>query len=617
MLKEKDTFIADNRMSFGDSNNGICDHSIGSIKRVFRALPDAILCVDCDRRIVMLNQAMESILGYREDELLGQKTICLYNTREEYESVFHGRLKLPDEEARKLYVVNFKKKDGSVFTAEITSSIVRGRDGEKNFYLHLMRDVTERKKLEDQLRQLEHKYRTVADFAYDWECWRLPDGSFKYVSPSCERISGYTATQFISYPGLFRDIILPEDRDIWDRYIENSALNMKQEEFQFRILRKDGDIRWIEHACQPVIGEGHELLGYRSTNRDITKRKLNEHELRQALFKIKEYQEQLETESIYLKEEMKRSSGHADIIGGSNAIQYVFFKIEQIAANDTSVLLLGETGTGKELIARAIHKASTRSDRPLVIINCATLPANLIESELFGHEKGAFTSAHSKQIGRFELADKATVFLDEIGELPLTLQAKLLRVLQEGEFERLGGVQTIKVDVRIIAATNRNLEEEVKNGMFRKDLWYRLNVFPITAPPLRDRGEDIVLLARHFTDFFAKKQRKKINYIPSYVVQQLESYNWPGNVRELENVIERAVINTTGDKLNMVDDLCRSIEVVERKFQSMEVMERDYILQVLEATNWKVSGKDSASEILGLKRSTLRAKIDKFKITKP
>ncbi|TKB07283.1 sigma 54-interacting transcriptional regulator [Desulforhopalus sp. IMCC35007] len=617
MSNAKDTFITDNRITVDDdSSSGVCQHSMGSIKRIFRALPDAILCVDYSQRIIMLNPAMEDILGYREDELLGQQHFYLYGSKEEYEATFNERLRLPEEEAKKPYVVKLKKKDGTFFSAEVTSSVVKGRDGDTIFFLHLMRDITERKRLEDQLRELEQKYRTVADFAYDWECWRLPDGGFKFVSPSCERITGYTASQFMSYPGLLRDIIVPEDRDLWDRYQENLAVNMKQEALQFRILRRDGDIRWVEHVCQPVIGKNHELLGYRTSNRDITKRKLNENELRQALFKIKEYQEQLEAESVYLREEMKRANRHADIIGGSNAIQYVFFKIEQIAANDTSVLLLGETGTGKELIARAIHTTGTRSDRPLIIINCATLPANLIESELFGHEKGSFTSAHSKQIGRFELADKGTIFLDEIGELPLALQSKLLRVLQEGEFERLGGTKTIKVDVRVIAATNRDLEEEVKKGTFRKDLWYRLNVFPITAPPLRDRAEDIALLARYFTDRFAKKQRKTINYIPSHIIEQLEGYSWPGNVRELENVIERAVINTTGDKLNMVDDLCKSTKQVEKKFQSMEAMERDYIFQVLEATNWKVSGKNSASEILGLKRSTLRAKIDKLNITK-
>jgi PAS domain S-box-containing protein len=617
MLKDEKSFTLDNRINNSDDSGDVCEHSISSIKRVFRALPDAIFCVDSDMRIIMLNHAMEKILGYREEELLGQQTVVLYSNKSEFCQVSEKRAKLNKEELEKPFVVNFKKKDGSVIAAEVTSSIVKGRDGEKNFYLNLIRDITERTNLENRLRQLEYKYRTIADFTYDWECWRLNDGSFKYVSPSCERISGYTAEQFMSYPQLFRDIIVYEDRDIWDRYVENSMFNMNQEELQFRILRNDGTIRWIEHVCQPVIGETNDLLGYRTSSRDITKRKLNENELRHALFKIKEYQEQLEAESVYLREEMKLSLSHDDIVGNSNAIQYVYFKIEQIASTDTSVLLLGETGTGKELFARAIHNSSLRKDRPLIRINCATLPANLIESELFGHEKGSFTSAHDRQIGRFELADNATIFLDEIGELPLELQPKLLRVLQEGEFERLGGAETIKVDVRVIAATNRDLEEDVQNGLFRKDLWYRLNVFPITAPPLRDRGEDIAQLVRHFTDRFAKKQRKNISSIPTYVMKNLENYPWPGNVRELENVIERAVINTSGTKLNVVDELQSQPGQITKNFQSLEEMERDYIVEVLETTNWKVSGKNSAAEILGLKRSTLRAKIEKYNIEKP
>lgn len=616
MFKDENSFTIDNRINNGDESGGVCQYAISSIKRVFRALPDAILCVDSDLRIIMLNAAMEKMLGYQEQELLGQRTVVLYSNTTDFSELSETRANLNQEELDKPFIVNFKKKDGSVVAAEITSSIVKGRDGEKNFYLNLLRDITERTNLETRLRQLEYKYRTVADFAYDWECWRLTDGSFKYVSPSCERISGYTAKQFMSYPQLFRDIIVPEDRDIWDRYVENSVVNMKQEELEFRILRNDGTIRWIEHVCQPVIGETNELLGYRTSNRDITKRKLNENELRQALFKIKEYQKQLEAESVYLREEMKLSINHDDIIGSSNAIKYVFFKIEQIASTDTSVLLLGETGTGKELFARAIHNTSPRKDRPLIRINCATLPTNLIESELFGHERGAFTSAHDRQIGRFELADNATIFLDEIGELPLELQSKLLRVLQEGEFERLGGAETIKVDVRVIAATNRDLEEDVKNGLFRKDLWYRLNVFPITAPPLRERKEDIAQLVRYFTDRFSHKQRKNISLIPTSVMENLENYYWPGNVRELENVIERAVINTSGTKLNVVDELQSQPGQLTKNFQPLEKMERDYITEVLETTNWKVSGKNSAAEILGLKRSTLRAKIEKYNIVK-
>ena len=279
-------------------------------------------------------------------------------------------------------------------------------------------------------------------------------------------------------------------------------------------------------------------------------------------------------------------------------------------------MILGETGTGKELVARAIHDSSQRKNRTLVKVNCATLPANLIESELFGHEKGSFTGSLAKHLGRFEVANGGTFFLDEIGELPLELQGKLLRVLQEGEFERVGSSRTIKVDTRIIAATNRNLEEEVRQGRFREDLWYRLNIFPITTPPLRDRPDDIPLLVDFFIKKIAKRMGKTIEIIPVSAINALQQYHWPGNIRELENVLERAVINSSGPKLRLVDELKRPENVPFIKTKTLAAMERDYILQVLEQTKWKVSGKNSAAEILGLDRSTLRARMSKLNIEK-
>ena len=337
-----------------------------------------------------------------------------------------------------------------------------------------------------------------------------------------------------------------------------------------------------------------------------------------ALAEILRLKEQLEGERAYLQEEIKLGNNHGNIIGQSNALKHVLHKVGQIASSNTTVLIHGATGTGKELVARAIHSLSLRKNRALVKVNCATLPANLIESELFGHEKGAFTGSLAKHLGRFEIADGATLFLDEIGELPLELQAKLLRVLQEGEFERVGSSHTIKVDVRIIAATNRQLEEEVRNGRFREDLWYRLNIFPITLPPLRDRTEDIPLLVDFYVKKIAKRLGKAIEIIPEVVMTVLQNYNWPGNIRELENVLERAVINSSGPKLRLADELAQSVKNVSATAaKTMETVEREYILQVLEQTNWKVSGKDSASEILGLDRSTLRARMSKFSIEKP
>jgi chemotaxis protein methyltransferase CheR len=336
-----------------------------------------------------------------------------------------------------------------------------------------------------------------------------------------------------------------------------------------------------------------------------------------ALFEIRKLKDQLEAERAYLQEEIKQEYNHENIIGQSDAINYVFYKIEQIAGTDTNVLILGETGTGKELVARAIHGLSLRKDRALVKMNCAALPSHLIESELFGHEKGAFTGAHSRRLGRFEIANGATLFLDEIGELPLELQPKLLQVIDSGEFERLGSSETKKVDVRIVAATNRNLEEEVRNGTFREDLWYRLNIFPITMPPLRDRREDIPMLVNFFVDKISKRLGKSIKMVPVTVMEALRQYHWPGNIRELENVLERAVINSSGPKLRLVDDLKKPHKDVTKPEQTLENVERDYIKRVLEQVQWKVSGKNSAAEILGLDRSTLRARMRKLNIRKP
>jgi chemotaxis protein methyltransferase CheR len=337
----------------------------------------------------------------------------------------------------------------------------------------------------------------------------------------------------------------------------------------------------------------------------------------EALAETIELKEQLEAERAYLQEEIKLEYNHKNIIGQSDSLKYVLYKVEQIAVSDTTVLILGETGTGKELAARAIHDLSLRKGRTLVKVNCASLSANLIESELFGHEKGAFTGSLSRHLGRFEVANGATLFLDEIGELPMELQSKLLRVLQEGEFERLGSSHTIKVDTRIIAVTNRNLEEEVRKGRFREDLWYRLNIFPITMPPLRERLDDIPFLVDSFVKRIARRLGKTIEIIPVTVMEALQEYSWPGNVRELENVLERAVINSSGPKLRLVDALKKPFKDVSASPKTLEAVERDYILRVLEQTKWKVSGKNSAAEILDLDRSTLRARMVKLNIQKP
>jgi transcriptional regulator with GAF, ATPase, and Fis domain len=340
----------------------------------------------------------------------------------------------------------------------------------------------------------------------------------------------------------------------------------------------------------------------------------------QANEKLLDYKKQLEEENTYLKEQIKTIYNFSEIIGNGEAMQEVYRLMSVVADTNSTVLVLGETGTGKELIARAIHNASSRKDKLMVKINCAALPANLIESELFGHEKGAFTGAIDRRIGKFELADHSSLFLDEIGEMPLEAQAKLLRVLQERELERLGGKQTIKVDVRLIVAANRNLEAAVKAGLFREDLYYRLNVFPIHLPPLRERPEDVGPLANFFLARYSRNSGKKINKIAPKALQQLRSYTWPGNVREMEHLIERSVLLTSGDTLQDVHiPKSAGTENAGPAYlanRSLEEVERSYIIEVLQRCAGKISGAGGAAEVLQIPGNTLHSKMKKLGISK-
>jgi transcriptional regulator with GAF, ATPase, and Fis domain len=335
----------------------------------------------------------------------------------------------------------------------------------------------------------------------------------------------------------------------------------------------------------------------------------------QAYEEIRQLKDRLQVEVTYFRRAAEPPNTFEKIVGQSDELKYVLFRTEQVAPNNTTVLILGETGTGKALIAAAIHNLSPRKARPLITVNCAALPASLIDSELFGHEKGAFTGAETRVMGRFEIADQSSLFLDEIGELPLELQAKLLRVLQTSEFERLGSAQTLKVDVRIIAASNRNLEEEVRRGRFRQDLYYRLNVFPITVPPLRQRPEDIPLLVDVFVQRLARKLGKPITSITKKTLQTLQGYAWPGNVRELESVVERAVIVSSGPTLHLADRLLApEITVSPSRGRRLDEVERAHIVRILEETRWRISGPNGAAALLGLNPSTLRSRIHKLGI---
>jgi chemotaxis protein methyltransferase CheR len=386
---------------------------------------------------------------------------------------------------------------------------------------------------------------------------------------------------------------------------------------------KDGQgkhIKWRNVVLKDAHGE---IEGMLSIGADVTDQLAAEVARDRALKELELLKDRLEEENVYLREEIRTEHGFEDIVGGSDPLLYVLHKVRQVAPSDTSVLILGETGVGKELIARTIHQESPRSAGPFVVVNCAALPPNLIESELFGHERGAFTGADRQRRGRFELAHGGTIFLDEVGEFPLELQPKLLRVLQEGELERVGGSETITVNVRVIAATNRDLDVDMEAGRFREDLFYRIAVYPITVPRLGDRREDIPLLVEHFVQHFAQRRGRRIDEIPAEVMRRLRAYDWPGNVRELQNVIERAILTTTDRVLRLAEPLksAANENVANRENGSgapdltLDEVERRYIVRVLKATEGQISGDGGAAEILGLHANTLRYRLKKLGIT--
>jgi PAS domain S-box-containing protein len=484
-------------------------------------------------------------------------------------------------------------------------------------------DITERIQAQQALAESEQRFRLMADTAPVMIWITDRDKLCTYVNQQWVNFTGRPMEQELGHG--WTEVIHPDDYESAMNIYITASDRHEQFHVEYRVRRFDGQYRWVIDHGAPRSSSTGEFLGYIGTVLDITDRKESEEalanahgELVTAHEEVQQLKAQLEEENIYLQEEVRLAKNFGEMVGESDAIKYVMFKVNHVAVTDSTVLITGETGTGKELVARAIHTASARSDRPLITVNCAALPATLIESELFGHEKGAFTGAAARKPGRFELADGGTIFLDEVGELPLESQVKLLRVIQEGEVQRLGGTNPIKVDVRLIAATNRNLKREIERGAFREDLWYRLNVFPITVPPLRQRREDIALLVEHFVGNYANKFGKKITSISPQAMQKLRDHSWPGNVRELANVIERAVIYTQGAVLNVGDvfEQTRDQPPSSSTLKSLEEVEREYILHILEHTSWRIEGPRGAAKLLGLNPSTLRTRMIKLGIHK-
>ena len=458
------------------------------------------------------------------------------------------------------------------------------------------------------------------------------DGLATFVNPAAVAMTGWTPADIIGQP--MHDMhhhtrpdgspYPREECPIYAACRDGKIHHCEDEVF----WRKDGSSFPVEYTSTPIVENG-ELAGAVVVFKDITERKQAEQKLQQAYAEVEQMKERLEAENVYLQEEIRINLNHAGIIGQSNAIQQVLHQIELVASTDASVLISGESGTGKELIACAIHEQSKRNKRPLIRVNCAAIPRDLFESEFFGHIKGAFTGAIKDRTGRFELADGGTIFLDEVGEIPLELQSKLLRVLQEGQIERVGEEKTRTVNVRVVAATNRDLKADVNSKTFREDLFFRLNVFPIEAVPLRARDGDIPLLATHFISLICKRLNCPEPALTQANLKQLQAYDWPGNIRELQNVIERAIIVSKGNRLQFsLPGTGKETESSSRipadsdsesiPFTETERLARDRanILAALTLANNKISGEGGAAVLLGIKPTTLASRMKSLNIKK-
>lgn len=566
---------------------------------------EMIFWVKEDRSIQYVNKAVCEQLGYTQEELLQMDVFDFVPPLNEEQWAQRWKTLRKEKHVRTESIQ--RTKDGQLLPVISESKYLKYKGEE--FICAFVRNQSLQIGRSQLLDLIYHTLNQSNDMIF----WVRPDKSFIYFNDTASHLLGYTHAELeeLNINTIFDGY---DFFDNWEVFRQEKTYELEHEirDKQGRSIPIEANITFVQFAD----GECACL-----TYREITERKKREKELEKAIEEIETLQDKLKEEKTYLKEEVTEKYNFNNIITGSEKYQTVLRQVAQVATTEATVLILGETGTGKELLARSIHQLSDREDAVLIKVNCAALPENLIESELFGHEKGAFTGAIQRKMGRFELANHGTIFLDEIGEMPLDLQAKLLRVLQEGEFERLGGTSTLKTDVRVIAATNRNLEKLVEEGKFREDLYYRLNVFPIRNLPLRERREDIPLLVQHFVKKFCEKEGRPMVKIPKRSIESLMKYNFPGNVRELENIVERALILSDGDKLN-IDAVLNRLKNNRRgrrskHFLSFEEMQKQHIIDALNRCNWKITGKNSAAELLDMNGKTLASKIRKFGINRP
>lgn len=602
--------------------------------------------LDKDGNTTFANNATCQLTGYTKSQILG---------RHQHEMIHHSRpdgSKYPAEECSIYKSIQsgvvqhhsnevFWRKDGSYFPVEYQSTPVRV-DGQVQGAVVVFADITERKAQEqqleqalvknqqlqeqlrlenEQLKETSRKLTLILESTSDGVYGLDNHGITTFANRATKTLTGWVPEDLV---GLINHDVVHHSHADGSRYpkeecpIYKAFQDGKCHQGDDEVFwRKDGSSFPVEYRSSPII-EGDVPIGSVVIYRDISERKKAEEQLRLAYEEIERLNENLVAENYYLRDEIKTEYNFEEIIGESEVLKKALVKVEQVAPTDSNVLILGESGTGKELIARAVTNLSARKDKPFMKLNCAAIQKSLIENELFGHVKGAYTGADSYKAGRFECAHEGTLFLDEVGELDIEVQAKLLRVLQEGEVERLGSNEPINVDVRIIAATNRDLEEEVAAGRFREDLFYRLNIFPITLPPLRERPGDISLLVNHLVNKFNQKLDKNIKSVSQGLLKKLKKYPWPGNIRELQNVIERAVILSPGDELRISDPLDSVGYQTTSAKQStrLEDVERSHIFKVLRQVDWKIEGVGCAAELLDINPSTLRSRMKKLKIAK-
>src|SRR5262245_39401458 len=614
----------------------------------------------------MVNHELERQFGYTREELIGQPVDILLPDALRTLHATHRRRFQDAPEARRMGAgreLYGRRADGTEFPIEATLNPLHETDG--RFVLTSVIDITARRELEQAARrsiekQLEFErligelsvkfinlpsgqlietvkadLRKIGETLEVERCtfFRLRDGDLPLVpialwfhpsvgpapvvSSPMERFPWVQETLRTGQLLCFSktdEIPNPVDRAGYEAYGIRSAVTVPLS-VSGRVVGALGfNMIRSERSWTPETILNMRLLGAVFSN--VLARSESDDALRQTISQIERVRDQLQAENVYLRREVQERLGGATIIGQSPAIRRVLEQVRQVAATDSTVLLLGETGTGKELLATHLHEQSARRGRMMVRVNCAAIPSTLIESELFGREKGAFTGALARQIGRFEVADHSTIFLDEIGDLPPDVQVKLLRVLEERQIERLGSPKGIHVDVRIIAATHRNLEQRIVDGSFREDLFYRLNVFPIQVPPLRERLDDIPLLVWRFVDEFSRMFGKRIDEIPRENMAALQRHRWPGNIRELRNVVERAMIVATGPRLTITVTAGPSSAAAKRSLKLSDV-EKDHIRSVLETTGWRIRGADGAAERLGLRPTTLETRMAKLGLARP